>query len=74
MLRGGKKYGKPSFFCLLEKKNGKSFADFRKSRIFAPHLEKCSFEKEQAAIAQLVERDLAKVEVAGSSPVCRSIF
>ena len=42
--------------------------------IFAPHLEKCSFEKEQAAIAQLVERDLAKVEVAGPSPVCRSIF
>ena len=30
--------------------------------------------KEQAAIAQLVERDLAKVEVAGPSPVCRSIF
>ncbi len=27
-----------------------------------------------AAIAQLVERDLAKVEVAGSSPVCRSSF
>ena len=28
----------------------------------------------RAAIAQLVERDLAKVEVAGSSPVCRSFF
>ena len=27
-----------------------------------------------AAIAQLVERDLAKVEVAGPSPVCRSSF
>ena len=27
-----------------------------------------------AAIAQLVERDLAKVEVAGPSPVCRSII
>ena len=26
----------------------------------------------EAAIAQLVERDLAKVEVAGPSPVCRS--
>ena len=26
-----------------------------------------------AAIAQLVERNLAKVEVAGSNPVCRSI-
>ena len=29
---------------------------------------------EIAAIAQLVERDLAKVEVAGSNPVCRSFF
>ena len=27
-----------------------------------------------AGIAQLVERDLAKVEVAGSNPVSRSIF
>ena len=27
-----------------------------------------------AAIAQLVERDLAKVEVAGPSPVCRSFY
>ena len=27
-----------------------------------------------AAIAQLVERNLAKVEVAGPSPVCRSFF
>ena len=27
-----------------------------------------------AGIAQLVERNLAKVEVAGSSPVSRSIF
>ena len=27
-----------------------------------------------AAIAQLVERNLAKVEVAGPSPVCRSSF
>ena len=25
-----------------------------------------------AAVAQLVERDLAKVQVAGSNPVCRS--
>ena len=74
LSRRGNKYGKTSFFCLLEKKNIRSFVDFRKSGIFAPHLEKCSFEKEQAAIAQLVERDLAKVEVAGSSPVCRSIF
>ena len=28
----------------------------------------------KAGIAQLVERDLAKVEVAGPSPVCRSFF
>jgi hypothetical protein len=28
----------------------------------------------RAGVAQLVERDLAKVEVAGSSPVSRSIF
>ena len=27
-----------------------------------------------AAIAQLVERNLAKVEVAGPNPVCRSIY
>ena len=27
-----------------------------------------------ATVAQLVERDLAKVEVAGPSPVCRSRF
>ena len=27
-----------------------------------------------AGVAQLVERNLAKVEVAGSSPVSRSIF
>ena len=30
------------------------------------------FRNENAKIAQLVERDLAKVEVAGSSPVFRS--
>ena len=30
--------------------------------------------RDYAAIAQLVERDLAKVEVAGPSPVCRSAF
>ena len=28
-----------------EKKQSESFAGLRKSRIFAPHLEKCSFEK-----------------------------
>ena len=30
--------------------------------------------KNRAGIAQLVERNLAKVEVAGSSPVSRSTF
>ena len=33
-----------------------------------------AFTSDNAAIAQLVERDLAKVEVAGPSPVCRSFF
>ena len=33
-----------------------------------------SHTENNAAIAQLVERDLAKVEVAGPSPVCRSSF
>ena len=45
LSRRGNKYGKTSFFCLLEKKNIRSFVDFRKSGIFAPHLEKCSFYK-----------------------------
>ena len=33
---------------------------------------RCSFTNLNAKIAQLVERDLAKVEVAGSNPVFRS--
>ncbi len=39
------------------------FADKKKILIFAP---------ESAGVAQLVEHDLAKVGVAGSSPVSRS--
>ena len=31
-----------------------------------------AFQTQQAGVAQLVERNLAKVEVAGSSPVTRS--
>ena len=37
---------------------------------FAPRLRENA---NNAAIAQLVERNLAKVEVAGPNPVCRSI-
>ena len=33
-----------------------------------------NFTKKIAGIAQLVERNLAKVDVAGSSPVSRSVF
>lgn len=42
-----------------------------KSTTFASHLEKCTV-RNNAAIAQLVERNLAKVEVASPSLVCRS--
>ena len=42
---------------------------------FAPHLEKCTTQQcLKAAIAQLVEHDLAKVGVASSSLVCRSFL
>ena len=39
-----------------------------------PHLAKCLVTECYAAIAQLVEHDLAKVGVASSSLVCRSFF
>jgi hypothetical protein len=54
----------------------KNLINQKKALPLHSHLEKCAFLKEgrSAAIAQLVERDLAKVEVAGPSPVCRSIF
>ena len=39
------------------------------------HAENLNFQADcDAGIAQLVERNLAKVDVAGSSPVSRSIF
>lgn len=50
-------------------------AGLRNCCTFASHLRGMPAEKQKnAAIAQLVERDLAKVEVAGSSPVCRSQY
>ena len=60
----------------------KKFVSSKKSITFAPHLEKCSFRKVEfaldleglhAEIAQLVEHNLAKVGVAGPSPVFRSL-
>ena len=50
-------------------------AGLRNCCTFASHLRGMPAEKQKnAAIAQLVERNLAKVEVAGPSPVCRSLF
>ena len=59
---------------LFRKKYSKSLESRKKTLPLQPHLEKCSLIRDNAAIAQLVERDLAKVEVAGSSPVCRSFL
>ena len=57
------------------KKNGEKVCEFKKSITFAPHLEKCTYKKGyNAEIAQLVEHNLAKVGVAGPSPVFRSTF
>ena len=50
-------------------------AGLRNCCTFASHLRGMPAEKQKnAAIAQLVERNLAKVEVAGSNPVCRSFY
>ena len=50
-------------------------AGLRNCCTFASHLRGMPAERQKnAAIAQLVERNLAKVEVAGPSPVCRSLF
>ena len=54
------------------KKNKKKFAVSKKCITFAPHLGKCL--GLIAEIAQLVEHNLAKVGVAGPSPVFRSTF
>ena len=51
----------------------KSFVSSEKSITFAPAIKRdASFRKNFAEIAQLVEHNLAKVGVAGPSPVFRS--
>ena len=61
-----------SFF---EKKFPKSLSVPKKALPLHSHLEKCPFERDKIAeIAQLVEHNLAKVGVAGPSPVFRSIY
>ena len=57
------------------KKTARKFCRFKKKLYLCTAFrEMLLWKRIQAAIAQLVERDLAKVEVAGPSPVCRSIF
>ena len=56
-----------------EKKSGKKFAGSEKSCTFATALREVLLAvRGYAEIAQLVEHDLAKVGVAGPSPVFRS--
>ena len=50
------------------------FADTKKSVTFATAFREVFLLKDYAERAQLVEHDLAKVGVAGSSPVFRSTF
>ena len=56
------------------KKNSKKFVGIKKNLTFATAFREVLLAKEIAEIAQLVEHDLAKVGVAGSSPVFRSTF
>ena len=58
----------------FRKKSGKSLVGFEKSITFAPAIKRDAPPKEvfNAEIAQLVEHNLAKVGVAGPSPVFRS--
>ena len=56
------------------KKSMEKFADTKKSVTFATAFREVFLLKDYAEIAQLVEHDLAKVGVAGSSPVFRSTF
>ena len=59
--------------ALFEKKSGKKFAGSEKSCTFATALREVLLAVQgNAEIAQLVEHDLAKVGVAGPSPVFRS--
>ena len=60
--------------AFLSKKTDEKFVKSEKSINFATAFREMFLAKGYAAIAQLVERDLAKVEVAGPSPVCRSTF
>ena len=58
----------------FRKKVPKKFASSKKSRTFAPAIKRDASDKENnAEIAQLVEHNLAKVGVAGPSPVSRSL-
>ena len=59
---------------LFPKKMSKSLWCLKKSLIFATAFREVLLAKEIAEIAQLVEHDLAKVGVAGSSPVFRSFI
>ena len=58
------------FFEVFEKKTRKKFVESEKSITFAVAFREMRIKK--AEIAQLVEHNLAKVGVAGPSPVFRS--
>ena len=69
--------------CTFLKKNFEKVWRFEENSLpLQPHLEKCLSQQkllkfsdnEKAEIAQLVEHNLAKVGVAGPSPVFRSTF
>ena len=58
----------------FRKKIAEKFVSSKKSITFAPAIKRDASEKENnAEIAQLVEHNLAKVGVAGPSPVFRSL-
>ena len=58
----------------FRKKNAEKFVSSKKSITFAPAIKRDASDKENnAEIAQLVEHNLAKVGVAGPSPVFRSL-
>ena len=60
--------------ALFSKKNRLKICQFKKSITFAPAIKRDASDKENnAEIAQLVEHNLAKVGVAGPSPVFRSL-
>ena len=60
--------------ALFLKKTPEKFVSSKKSITFASAIERgCRFDSKNAEIAQLVEHNLAKVGVAGPSPVFRSL-